>query len=71
MKHKKCFHQQENGTIKTPNESHLYWKKHLHNIPLYYRIKTYIEHDNEIDNSSMVIKQLILLSKTQYGMVIM
>ena len=39
-------------TIKTSNESHLYWKKHFHKNPLYFRIVADFEADNEIDGSS-------------------
>ena len=37
-------------TIRTSNESHLYWKKHIHKNPLYFRILADIVADNEIDN---------------------
>ena len=40
-------------TIRTSNESHLYWKKHLHKIPLYSRIIADFEADNEIDDSNV------------------
>ena len=40
-------------TIKTPNESHLHWEKHFHKNPLYIRIYSDFEADNEIDNSSI------------------
>ena len=39
-------------TIRTSNESHLYWKKHFHKNPLYFRIYADFEADNEIDNSN-------------------
>ena len=38
-------------TIKTSNESHLFWKKHFHKNPLYFRICADFEADNEKDNS--------------------
>ena len=38
-------------TIRTSNESHLYWKKHFHKNPLYFRIIADFEADNEKDNS--------------------
>ena len=38
-------------TIKTSNESHLYWKKHIHKNPLFFRIYADFEADNEKDNS--------------------
>ena len=37
--------------IKTSNESDLYWKKHFHMNPLYFRIHADFEADNEKDNS--------------------
>ena len=37
-------------TIRTSNESHLYWKKHFHKNPLYFRIIADFEADNEKDN---------------------
>ena len=51
-------HKQECGddnitTIKTSNESHIYWKKHFHKNPLYFRIYADFEADNEKDNSSV------------------
>ena len=33
-------------TIRTSNESHLYWKKHFHKNPLYFRIIANFESDN-------------------------
>ena len=38
-------------TIKTSNESHIYWKKHFHKNPLYFRIYADFEADNENDDS--------------------
>ena len=38
-------------TIRTSIESHLYWKKHFHKNPLYFRIYVVFEADNEKDNS--------------------
>ena len=40
-------------TIRTSNESHLYWKKHFHKNPLYFRIFADFEADNEKDNSKI------------------
>ena len=37
-------------TIRTSNESHLYWKQHFHKNPLYFRIIADFEADNEKDN---------------------
>ena len=43
-------------TIRTSNESHLYWKKHFHKNPLYFRIIADFEADNEVNGSSLDIK---------------
>ena len=40
-------------TITTSNESHLFWKKHFHKNPLYFRIIADFEADKEIENSSV------------------
>ena len=40
-------------TIRTSNESHLYWKKHFHKNPLYFRNIADFEADNEIDGSNI------------------
>ena len=40
-------------TIRTSSESHLFWKKHFHKNPLYFRIYADFEGDNEIDNSNV------------------
>ena len=40
-------------TIRTSNESHLYWKKHFHKNPLYFRIYADFEADNEKDDSKI------------------
>ena len=37
-------------TIKTSNESHIYWKNHFHKNPFYFRIYADFEADNEKDN---------------------
>ena len=50
IKHKEKCGDDNITTIKTSNESHLYWKKHFHN-PLYFRIYADFEADNEKDNS--------------------
>ena len=47
-KHKFKCHQQEITSIRTSNESHIYWKKYFHKIPLYFRIHADFECDNEI-----------------------
>ena len=43
-------------TIRTSNESHLYWKKHFHKNPLYFRSYADFEADNEEDGSKTVNK---------------
>ena len=54
IKHKeKCENNKELTTIKTSTDSHLYWKKHFHKNPLYFRIYADFEADNEKDNSSV------------------
>ena len=40
-------------TIRTSIESHLYWKKHFHKNPLYFRIIGDFEADNEKDDSKI------------------
>ena len=40
-------------TIRTSNESHLFWKKHFHKNPLHFRIIADFEADNEIDGSNV------------------
>ena len=51
--HKENFWNDNVCTIRTSNESHLYWKKHIHNNPVCYRIIADFEADNEIDGSSV------------------
>ena len=38
LKHLKRCEQQKITSIETSNESHLYWKKHFHKNPIYFRI---------------------------------
>ena len=52
-KHKFKCNQQEVTSIRTSNESHIYWKKYIHKIPLYFRIYADFECDNEIDSSNI------------------
>ena len=40
-------------TIRTSNESHLYWKKHFHKNPIYFRIIADFEADNEKHDSKI------------------
>ena len=51
MKHKEKCGDDIITTIKTSNESHLYWKKHFHKNPLLFRNYADFEADNEKDNS--------------------
>ena len=51
-------HKKESGddnicAIRTSNDSHLYWKKHFHKNPLFFRIIADFEADNEVDGSSV------------------
>ena len=51
MKHKQKCGNDNITTIKTSSESHLFWKKHFHKNPLYFRIYADFEADNEKDGS--------------------
>ena len=53
MLHKPNCEKNDITTIRTSNKSHLYWKKHFHKNPLYFRIYADFEADNEKDNSSV------------------
>ena len=46
-------------TIRTSNESHIYWKKHFQKNPLYYMIIADFEADNEKDDSKIGNKTTI------------
>ena len=48
-------------TIRTSNESQLYWKKHFHKNPLYFRIFADFEADNEQDGSKIGNKTINIL----------
>ena len=50
MKHKEKRGEDNITTIKTSNESHIYWKKQFHKNPLYFGIYADFEADNEKDN---------------------
>ena len=50
IKHKQKCGDDNITTIKTSNESHMFWKKHFHKNPLYFRIYAVFAADNEIDN---------------------
>ena len=39
--------------IRTSNETHIYWKKHFHKNPFYFRVYAVFEADNEKDISSI------------------
>ena len=39
-------------TVRKSNESQIFWKKHFHKNPLYFRIYADLEADNEKDNSN-------------------
>ena len=62
--------QQELTSIRTSNVSHLYWKKHFHKNPIYFRIYAVFEADNEIDNSSIGSKTTSIYNKILYVIVI-
>ena len=51
MKHKEKCGDDNITTIKTSNESYLYWKKLFHKNPLYFRIYADFEADNEKDDN--------------------
>ena len=51
IKHKPKCENNNITTITTTKESHLYWKKHFHKNPLYFRIYADFEADNEKDDS--------------------
>ena len=53
IKHKEKCGDDNICTIRTSNESHLYWKKHFHKNPLYFRIYADFEADNEEDGSKI------------------
>ena len=51
MNHKEKCGEDNICTIRTSNESDLYWKKHFHKSPLYFKIIADFEADNDIDGS--------------------
>ena len=54
MKHNgKGERKQKITTIRTSDESHLYWKNHFHKNPFCFRIIADFEADNENDDSSV------------------
>ena len=53
LKHKYKCEQQEITSYSFSKDSHIYWKKHFHKIPLYFRIYADFECNNEINNSNI------------------
>ena len=53
LNHKEKCGEDNICTSRTSNESHLYWKKHFHKKPLFFRIIGDFEANNEIDNSKI------------------
>ena len=55
-------------TIKTSSESHIFWEKHFHKNPLYFRIFADFEADSEKGNSNIgkkttnILKQNLVLN---------
>ena len=52
-KHKEKCQNKALTTIKTSTDSHVYWKKHFHKNPFYFRMYTDFEANSEKDNSSI------------------
>ena len=50
---RKLWKKQEITTIRTSDESHLYWKNQFHKNRLFFRVTADFEVDNEYDNSSI------------------
>ena len=53
MFHKPNCEINDGTTVRTTDESHIFWKKNFHKNRLYFRIYADYEADNEIDNSSI------------------
>ena len=53
LKGKMKCEKQEVISIKTSNESHIYWRKYFHKIPLYFRIYSESTCDNQINYSNI------------------
>ena len=51
IKQKRQCDRKDIYSIRTPSESHIYWKKHFHMNPFHLRIIVDFEGDNETDNS--------------------
>ena len=60
VKHKQKYGEHNITTIKTSNESHLHWKKHFHENPIYFMIYADSEADDEKGNSSIGNKTTII-----------
>ena len=63
-KHKFKCNQQEITSIRTSNESHIYWKKYFHKLPIYFRVYADFECNNETDNSNMGNKTINIYKQT-------
>ena len=63
--HKPKCENNDINTIRTSLESHIYWKKHFHKNPLYFRKYADFEADNEIENSSIGIKTTNIYRQNQ------
>ena len=55
--------QEEETSIRTSDDSHIYCKKHFHQNPLKFRFLADFEADKETDNSGIGNRQLIILNK--------
>ena len=53
IKHKQLCGERDITSLRLSNESHIYWKKHVHKNSLCFRIYADIEADNDIDSSSI------------------
>ena len=51
MLHKQKCENNDITTIRTSSEAHIQWKRHFFKNPLYFRIYSDLEDDNEKDNS--------------------
>ena len=60
IKHQQRCDQQEKTSIRTSDESQLYSKKHFHKNPHSFRILADFEADNEIDNSTIGDKTILI-----------
>ena len=53
LNHKQKCGEDNICTIRTSNDSHLYWKKHFHKNPLFFRNFDDFEGDNKVDGSNI------------------